>query len=117
MFLLIQKKVSSKYFIFADFSIAMAMPALKCPYLAQLNLQQIRTSASYLFNTGAKSCPIFGQLVRRISTTFNFNEIKVVHENILGKNKIKIPTSTGESKEANLLFCNDFAFFCSYHFS
>ena len=78
------------------------MPALKCPYLAQFNLQQIRASASYLLSTGAQACPVFGPMARRMSTTMNVEEIKAVHQNVLGRtaaNKIKIPTSTGESKE------------------
>jgi len=84
----------------------MAMPALKCPYLAQLTLQQVRASASHILNAGAQSCPVFGQLVRKMSTTnvtaFSFDEIKAVHEKLLRKsrsNKIKIPTSSGESKK------------------
>ena len=118
MFILTQKKVSSKYFIFADFlsfilkkhTHTMAMPAFKCPYLAQFTLKQIRASASNIFNTGAQSCPIFGQLIRRMSTTLNMDEIKAVHENIVGMstvNKIKIPTSTGESKNQICLCWNN----------
>ncbi|CAF2151545.1 unnamed protein product [Rotaria magnacalcarata] len=72
----------------------MVIPALKCPYLAQLTLQQVRASAPNILNAGAVSCPIFGQFVRKISTTglnntpslhtsstsVNFDEIKVIHE-------------------------------------
>ncbi len=92
----------------------MAIPALKCPYLAQLSLQQVRASAPYILNAGAESCPIFGPLIRKISTSnvnspstnLNFDEIKAVHEKILGQkasNKIKIPTPNlyGESKNRN----------------
>ncbi|CAF2387785.1 unnamed protein product [Rotaria sp. Silwood2] len=89
----------------------MVMPALKCPYLAQLTLQQVRASAPNILNAGAESCPIFGQLVRKISTTgindtvslntsssssMNFDDVKAVHENFLGRktsNKVTIPTA------------------------
>jgi len=43
----------------------MAIPALKCPYLAQLTLQQVRASAPHILNAGAESCPIFGPLIRK----------------------------------------------------
>ena len=90
----------------------MATTALKCPYLAQLSVPQIRASALKLLNAGAESCPIFGQLIREISTnnvnisstSFNFAKIKAVHEKKLEEKtskKIKIPTTInpfGESK-------------------
>jgi hypothetical protein len=47
----------------------MSMPALKCPFLSQLTLQQVRTSAPYIFNAGLESCPIFSQFARKISTS------------------------------------------------
>jgi len=110
----------------------MAIPALKCPYLAQLTLQQVRASAPYILNAGAESCPIFGQLVRKISTTnvnipstnLNFDEIKAVHEKMLGQktsNKFKIPTSNqyGESKnrnECSLFFLITFFFYLKLSF-
>lgn len=47
----------------------MAMPVLKCPYLTQFTLQQIRTSAVQIFHRGRKSCPIFEPLIRMITTT------------------------------------------------
>lgn len=81
----------------------MALPALKCPYLAQLTLQQVRASAPHILNAGAESCPIFGQLVRRVSTAnvsvsssaLSYEQVKAVHEKMLGQktsNQIKIPT-------------------------
>jgi hypothetical protein len=84
----------------------MTRPALKCPYLAQLTLQQIRTSAPHILNAGAEFCPIFGQFVRKISTTnvnipstnLNFDEIKAVHEKIFGQ---KTSNLYGESKNRN----------------
>jgi hypothetical protein len=96
----------------------MVMPVLKCPYLAQLTLQQVRASAPYILNAGAESCPIFGQFARKISTTgvtntlsvnissssISFDEIQAVHEKIHGRkpsNKAKFPTSSnpfGQSK-------------------
>ncbi len=97
----------------------MAIPALKCPYLAQLTLQQVRASAPHILNAGAESCPIFGPLIRKISTTnvnipsttLNFDEIKAVHHKILEQktsNKAKISTIInkmsnpyGESKNRN----------------
>ncbi|CAF1224092.1 unnamed protein product [Rotaria sordida] len=92
------------------------MPVLKCPYLAQLTLQQVRASAPNILNTGAESCPIFGQFVRKLSTTgvnntaslnvssslssMNFDDIKAVHENFLGRktsNKVTIPTAINKT--------------------
>jgi hypothetical protein len=86
----------------------MAIPALKCPYLAQLTLQQVRAAAPHILNAGAESCPIFGQFVRKISTTgahfpstnLSFDEIKAVHEQILGQKtskKIQIPTTINKT--------------------
>jgi hypothetical protein len=87
----------------------MAIPALKCPYLAQLTLQQVRASAPHILNTGAESCPFFGKFIRKMSTTTNisspsmssplsFDEIKAVHEKMLAQrtlNKMKVTTSFG----------------------
>ncbi len=71
------------------------MPALKCPFLSQLTLQQVRASAPHILNAGIESCPIFSQFVRKISTTnvqdtnnlsssmshpLSLDEIKAVHE-------------------------------------
>lgn len=87
------------------------MPVLKCPYLAQLTLQQVRASAPNIINKGAASCPIFGNFMRKVSTTavnnatslnvstapINFDEIAAVHAKIRGSKKpdyIKIPTKT-----------------------
>lgn len=44
------------------------MSLLKCPYLSQFSLQQVRASASHILNAGAESCPIFSHLSRTIST-------------------------------------------------
>ncbi|CAF1216225.1 unnamed protein product [Adineta steineri] len=103
----------------------MAIPALKCPYLAKLTLQQVRTSASHIFNTGAESCPIFGQFARRISTTginnvtsmnmtstpLTFEEIKNAHEKILERkqiNKIKLSSTLNPYGEITISSeCND----------
>ncbi|UJR10173.1 hypothetical protein I4U23_014389 [Adineta vaga] len=89
------------------------MSVLKCPYLAQLTLQQVRTSAPYILSAGAESCPIFGQLARRMSTiTMNkvtsmhvssppppsFDEIKTIHKKFAEQkrtSKIKLPTTSG----------------------
>jgi len=75
----------------------MAMPALKCPFLSQLTLQQVRASAPHILNAGIESCPIFSQFVRKISTTnvqdtnnlsssmshpLSLDEIKAVHEKL-----------------------------------
>lgn len=94
----------------------MAMPVLKCPYLAQLTLQQVRASAPHILNAGAASCPIFGQFARQISTasvnitlsskipssSLSFDELKAVHEKLPGRpNKVKLTTASnlfGESK-------------------
>ncbi|CAF0906052.1 unnamed protein product [Adineta steineri] len=79
----------------------MALPALKCPFLSQLTLQQVRASAPHILNAGVESCPIFSQFARKISTTnvhesgnlssssmsrpLSMNEIKAVHEKMLEK--------------------------------
>ena len=47
----------------------MAIPALKCPFLSQLTLQQVRASAPHILNAGIESCPIFSQFARKISTS------------------------------------------------
>jgi hypothetical protein len=78
----------------------MAMPALKCPFLSQLTLQQVRASAPHILNAGIESCPIFSQFARKISTInvpdtnnlssssssmprpFSMDEIKALHEKI-----------------------------------
>ena len=87
----------------------MAIPVLKCPYLAQLTLQQVRASAPIILNAGVESCPIFSQCIRKTSTTMNvssnsinFDEIKAVHEKML-KRRVptfikKISNPYGESK-------------------
>jgi hypothetical protein len=94
----------------------MAMPALKCPFLSQLSLQQVRASAPYILNAGIESCPIFSQFARKISTTnvqdtnnlsssmsrpLSLDEIKAVHEKLLeqknqqySSSKVKTTTST-----------------------
>ncbi|CAF3370593.1 unnamed protein product [Rotaria sp. Silwood1] len=95
----------------------MVMPVLKCPYLAQLTLQQVRASAPNILNAGAESCPIFGQLIRKISTTgvnnsaslnvsssssMNFDDIKAVHESFIGrKTSDKVTIPTGINKKVN----------------
>jgi hypothetical protein len=85
----------------------MAIPALKCPYLAQLTLPQVRASASHILNAGAESCPIFGQFLRKISTTnvnipstsLSFDDIKAVHEKMFGQKQIPRKINLyGESK-------------------
>lgn len=94
----------------------MVMPVMKCPYLAQLTLQQVKASAPYILNTGAESCPIFGHLVRRISTTrvshgtslnasstrANFDDTKVFHEKLFARKTTNDQATTshpyGESK-------------------
>lgn len=75
----------------------MAMPALKCPFLSQLTLQQVRASAPHILNAGVESCPIFSQFARKLSTTnvqdssysssstsrpYTMDEIRAVHEKI-----------------------------------
>lgn len=82
----------------------MAMPVLKCPFLSQFTLQQVRASAPNILNAGVDSCPIFSQFARKISTTnvqesghvaatraCTIDELKTFHENI-GKDKSKTPT-------------------------
>ena len=84
----------------------MAIPVLKCPFLSQLTLQQVRASAPHILNAGVESCPIFSQFARKISTSnvhdtgnvsttqvssssspmarpLSMDEIKAVHEKIL----------------------------------
>ena len=82
------------------------MPALKCPFLSQLTLQQVRASASFVLNAGMESCPIFSQFARKISTSnvhdasnmsstnlsssstarpLSLDEIKAVHDKMLEK--------------------------------
>ncbi|CAF0923711.1 unnamed protein product [Adineta ricciae] len=92
------------------------MSVYKCPYLAQLTLQQVRASAPYILNTGAASCPIFGQLARQMSTATtntatsmkvsspppSFDEIKAAHEKIAERkriSKIKLPTALNSYNE------------------
>ncbi|UJR35850.1 hypothetical protein I4U23_028594 [Adineta vaga] len=81
----------------------MTVPALKCPFLSQFTLQQVRSSAPHILNAGIESCPIFSQFARKISTTsveksgnsstsssmsypLNLNEIKAVHEKMFERN-------------------------------
>lgn len=76
----------------------MALPALKCPYLAQMTLKQVRASAPHILHTGIESCPIFGPFIRQQSTTaattgFNYQQIKAVHENLRGQTKVPLPTN------------------------
>jgi hypothetical protein len=108
----------------------MAMPVLKCPYLAQLTLQQVRASAPHILNAGAESCPIFGQFARKISTigvhntaTVNtsssplmFDKIKAIHEKLNEQktpNQVKLPTASnlyGESKNRPFFLFIKFSF-------
>lgn len=74
----------------------MALPALKCPYLAQMTLKQVRASAPVILNNGIESCPIFGQFIRQQSTTttgLSYQHIKAVHENLRGQTKVRLPTN------------------------
>lgn len=92
----------------------MALPVLKCPFLSQLTLQQVRASAPHILNAGIESCPIFSQFARKISTVqvsntsnvssmprpMSMDEIKAVHEKVLQQNnqqhlsdKVKRPMS------------------------
>lgn len=86
----------------------MAMPVLKCPFLSQLTLQQVRASAPNILNTGMESCPIFSQFARKISTTtvqesghatatrpYTIDELKTVHERI---RKVESKTPIFQSK-------------------
>ncbi|CAF1109007.1 unnamed protein product [Rotaria magnacalcarata] len=76
----------------------MAIPVLKCPFLSQLTLQQVRASAPHILNAGVESCPIFSQFARKISTSnvhdtgnlsssmtrpLSLDEIKAVHGKML----------------------------------
>ncbi len=84
------------------------MPALKCPFLSQLTLQQVRASAPHILNAGIESCPIFSQFARKISTTniqdtnnlsssmsrpLSMDEIKAVHAKIYGRKNQQHPSS------------------------
>jgi hypothetical protein len=93
----------------------MAVPALKCPFLSQLTLQQVRASAPHIFNAGVESCPIFSQVARRISTSnvhdtgsmssatnvqssgasrpMSMDELKAIHEKIHGHKPFHHPLS------------------------
>jgi hypothetical protein len=110
----------------------MALPALKCPFLSQLTLQQVRTSAPHILNAGIESCPVFSQFARKISTTnvhdtpnlsstksrpLSLDEIKAVHEKMLGQRNqqygsskvkttlnTKTPNPYGDSKNQNFVF-------------
>lgn len=79
----------------------MALPVLKCPFLSQLTLQQVRASAPHILNAGVDSCPIFSQFARKISTVqvphtgnvssmppppMTMDEIKAVHEKVFEQN-------------------------------
>jgi hypothetical protein len=109
----------------------MALPALKCPFLSQFTLQQVRTSAPHILNAGIESCPVFSQFARKISTTtihdttnlsstmsrpLTLDEIKAVHEKMreqknpqYASSKVKTtlntrkPSPFGDSKQKN--FC------------
>ena len=93
----------------------MALPVLKCPFLSQFTLQQVRASAPHIFNAGVESCPIFSQVARKISTVqvpntgnvssmprpMSMDEIKAVHEKVFEQNnqqhlsdKVKRPMTT-----------------------
>lgn len=87
----------------------MALPVLKCPFLSNLSLQQVRASAPHILNAGIESCPIFSQFARKISTTnvhdapsvssstvhpLNFDEIKAVHEKMREQKQHRYATST-----------------------
>jgi 5-aminolevulinate synthase len=96
----------------------MALPVLKCPFLSQLTLQQVRASAPHILNAGIESCPIFSQLARKISTSavpetsnlssmsrpMSLDEIKAIHEkvyekrNVSAKVKAATPTSLNTKK-------------------
>lgn len=87
----------------------MALPVLKCPFLSQLTVQQVRASAPNILNTGVQSCPIFSQFARKISTTtvqesgqasaatrpYSIDELKAVHQSV---NKLKGKTPIFQSK-------------------
>lgn len=107
----------------------MAIPVLKCPYLSQLTLQQVRASASNIFNAGMESCPIFSQFARKISTSnvhdtgnissvntsstsrpLSMDEIRAVHDRLREQKNhhhssfkvesmMKTPSPYGESKQ------------------
>lgn len=78
----------------------MALPALKCPYLAQKTLNQVRASAPHILRAGIESCPIFGQAVRQQSTTgFSYQQIHAVHENL--RKQTAVPLQTNMKKRAN----------------
>ena len=75
----------------------MAAPVLKCPFLSQFTLQQVRASASHILNAGIEACPVFSQFARKISTSnvevtsnlssmshaLSLHEIKTLHEKFL----------------------------------
>ena len=101
----------------------MALPVLKCPFLSNLTLQQVRASAPHILNTGVESCPIFSQFARKITTTtttvvpeksnlssmprpLSLDEIKAIHEKVykqqtpLAKVKAAIPTSLNTKRSS-----------------
>jgi hypothetical protein len=98
----------------------MALPVLKCPFLSQLTLQQVRASAPHIFNAGVESCPIFSQFARKITTTvvpetgnlssmprpLSLDEIKAIHEKVYkqqnpsAKVKAAIPTSLNTKRSS-----------------
>ena len=94
----------------------MALSTLKCPYLAQLTLQQVRALSPQILNAGAQSCPVFGPFVRKISKnninnsinfntaspSVNFERTQVVHAKVFQQkalDEIKMPATT--KKESN----------------
>lgn len=71
----------------------MAMPALKCPYLTQFTLQQIRTSAPQILHRGRESCPIFERMIRTIVTTSSKISssnipMTMIHDKLLGEKSL-----------------------------
>lgn len=82
------------------------MPVLKCPYLSQLTLQQIRAATPGILTIGARSCPIFARFIRtsttyaqhpgsKIRSSLNFDEIQTIHEKIHAEKPLK-PSSEGK---------------------
>ena len=114
----IKIEMSGKYVLclfFLDFirTKNMAMPALKCPYLTQCTLQQIRATAPRILTLGRESCPIFGHLVRKMSTSpanmqMNMTYDKIPREISLKNMAIlstlkKTSSSISESKKSDFL--------------
>jgi hypothetical protein len=74
----------------------MARPALKCPFLSQLTLQQVRASAPHILNAGkisTSNVQYSNDLSSSTARPLSLDEIKAVHEKILEQRNQQYLTS------------------------